>query len=72
MSGTAIAPVKVLSVPREKLSHNGRDTLLAALEEEMGVRIHKHPGVDGAFCIDDVSAKPLKEQGLVLIISKDG
>jgi hypothetical protein len=33
--------------------------------------VHKHPGVDGAFSLDDVLAEPLKEQGFVLVILED-
>jgi hypothetical protein len=61
-----------LSVPREKLSHDGGDTLPAALEEEMDVLAHKYRGVDGAFPCDEVLSKLLKEQGLVLLIFENG
>ena len=37
MASAAVAAVKVLSVPRKKLAHHGRDPLLTALEEEMNV-----------------------------------
>jgi hypothetical protein len=35
------------------------------------VIVHKHPGVDGTFPLDHVLAKPLNEQGLVLVIFED-
>jgi hypothetical protein len=72
MPSAAMPAVKILSVPRKKLSHDGGDPLLAALEEEMDVILHNYPGVDGAFPVDDVLAKPLKEQVLVLVIFEDG
>jgi hypothetical protein len=71
MPGAAMAAVKILSVPREKLSHDGGNPLLAAFEEEMNVIVHKHPGVDRAFSLDDVLAEPLKEQSFVLVILED-
>jgi hypothetical protein len=71
MPSAAMAAVKVLSVPGEKFSHDGGDTLLAALEEEMDVTVHKYPGVDGAFPVDHVLAEPLKEQGFILVIFED-
>lgn len=37
----------------------------------MGVVVHKYPGIDRAFPVDDVLAKPLKEQGLVLVVLED-
>ena len=61
MPGAAMAAVKILSVPREKFSHNGGDPLLAAFEEEMDVIVHKHPGIDGTFPLDDVLAEPFNE-----------
>jgi len=51
--------------------HDGGDTLLTAFEEDVDVTVHKYPGVDGAFPVDDVLAEPLKEQGLVLVILED-
>jgi hypothetical protein len=60
-----------LSVPRRKLSHDGGNPLLAAFEKEMNVIVHKHPGVDGAFSLDDVLAEPLQEQSFVLVILED-
>jgi hypothetical protein len=63
--------VKILSVPRKKLSHDGGDPLLAALEEEMDVTVHNYPGVDRTFALDDVLAEPFNEQGLVLVILED-
>jgi hypothetical protein len=66
-----MATVKILSVPRENLSHDGRDPPLAAFEEEMDVIVHKHPGVDRTFPLDHVLAEPLNEPGLVLVIFED-
>ena len=66
-----MAAVKILSIPSEKLPHNGGNPLLAAFEEEMNVIVHKHPGIDGAFSFDDVLAEPFKEQGFVLVIFED-
>jgi len=71
MPGAAMAAIEVLSVPGKKFSHDGGDTPLTALEEDVDVTVHKYPGVDGAFPVDDVLAEPLKEQGLVLVIFED-
>ena len=71
MPATPIAAVKILSVPREGLSHDSGNTLLTAFEEEMEMIVHEHPGVDGTSPLDDVLAEPLNEQGFVLVIFED-
>jgi hypothetical protein len=52
----AVSPVEVLSIPRQKPAHDGRDALLAALEKDMCVIYHQHPGEDGTFPFPDFTA----------------
>ena len=61
MPAPALAAVNILSVPREKLSHDSRNTVLSAAEEKMNVIVRQDPGVDGTFPLDDVFAQPLDE-----------
>jgi hypothetical protein len=71
MPATAMAPVKILSVPSEKLSHDGGDPPLAAFEKEMDVIVHNRPGVNSTFPLDHMLAKPFNEQGFILVILED-
>jgi hypothetical protein len=71
MPATAMAPVKILGVPSEKLSHDGGDPPLAAFEKEMDVIVHNRPGVNRTFPLDHMSAKPFKEQASILVILED-
>jgi len=56
-------PIKLLSIPGEKFSHDGGDTLLAAFKEEMDVTVHKYLGVDGIFPVDDVFSRAAQGTG---------
>jgi hypothetical protein len=71
MSGATVFAVKVLGVPGEELSHDGRDAVLSALEENMDMVIHKNPGVNSAFAFVDVLAKPIEEPGLIFVVPED-
>ena len=62
----------VLSVPGEELSHDGRDAVLAAPEEDMDVIVHEDPGKDGTAAFGDVLSEPFEESRLVLVVLEDG
>jgi hypothetical protein len=56
MPRPAVSPVKVLSIPRQKPSHDGRDAMLAAFEKDMNVGFHQHPGIDGTLPLRNLFA----------------
>ena len=72
MAGATVTAVVVLSVPGQKLPHDGGDALLAASKKEVDVVVHKDPGVDKAVAFADVLAEAIEETDLVLVIFEDG
>ena len=48
MPGSAVLSVEILSVPREKLAHYGRETQLAVFKEEMRTKLRE--SFPGAVC----------------------
>jgi len=71
MPGSTVLPIEILSVPREKLAHHGRDTPLAAFQEKMNVVGHEDPGIHGTLSLHDICAEPLEEFDPILVIFKD-
>jgi len=65
-----MAPVEILGIPGQHLAHDRGDALSAALEEDMNVIIHQHPGIDGAFALLDRLPQPLEKTSPVLLVSK--
>jgi hypothetical protein len=43
----------------------------AALEKNMGVIVHQHPGIDGTFSFRNLLAQMLQEIRLVFLVSED-
>ncbi len=63
-----MAAIVVLGIPREQLSHDGRDAMFAALEKQMNVVIHEDPGVNGTLSFGYVLSEPFEEARLVLSV----
>jgi hypothetical protein len=68
MSAALMAAVVVLSIPREELSHNSGDAVIAALEKNMNVVVHEDPGVHRTFTLDYILSESLQKARLVLIV----
>ena len=72
MAGATVTAVVVLSVPGQKLPHNGGYALLAASKKEVDMIVHEDPGVDKAVAFADVLAEAIEESDLVLVVFEDG
>ena len=72
MAGATMTAVIVLSIPGQKLPHDGGYALLAASKKEVNVVVHEDPCVDKAVTFADVLAESIEESTLVLVVFEDG
>ena len=72
MARATVTAVVVLSVPGQKLPHNGGYALFAASKKEVDVIVHEDPRVNKAAAFVDVLAESIKELELVLVVFEDG
>jgi len=72
MAGATVTAVVILSVPGQKLPHNGGYALLAASKKEVDTVVHEDPGVYKAVAFADVLAETIEESDLVLVVFEDG
>jgi hypothetical protein len=56
VTGALMAAIKILGVPGEEFSHDSRDAMLAAFEEQVDMIVHEDPSVDGAFTFGNIQA----------------
>lgn len=70
MAGATMSPIEVLRVPGKQLSHDRRNAVFAAFEEDVDVVVHKHPCEDRASSIFDVLAQALEKPALVFVVSE--
>jgi len=71
MAGATVAAIEIQGVPGEKFSHDGGDAGFAALEKDVDVIVHKDPGVDRAFPLQNGLAESFEEPGFVFVVSED-
>ena len=72
MARATVTAVVVLSVPGQKLPHNGGYALFAASKKEVDVVVHEDPCVNKAVTFVDVLAEAIEESDLVLAVFEDG
>ena len=68
---SAVPAVEILGIPGKKLSHDGRNAVFPASEQDVDMIVHEDPGVDSAFGVLNVLSEALKEPGFVLAIAED-
>ncbi len=59
------------TLPGEEFSHDGGDAGFAAPEQDVDVIVHKCPGVDCAFPLQNGLAESFEEPGFVFVVSED-
>ncbi len=60
--------IEILSIPGEELSHDGRNAVFPALEEEMYMVVHEHPGINRALPLFNVLTKAFEKARLVFVV----
>jgi hypothetical protein len=68
---SAVLTVEILGVPGKKLSHDRRNSVFSASEQDMDMIVHEDPGMNCAFCVLNVLTKTFKEPVFILTIAED-
>jgi hypothetical protein len=70
MAGTFMPSVVVLGVPGEKFAHYRGNSQFAALKQNVGMGVHKNPGIYGCARFCNVFTQALEKSGLVFVVRK--
>ncbi len=71
MSGPSVSFVEIDGIPREKLSHEGRDTLIPALQQKVHVVTHQCPRIEGTPGERNILAELIEESLPIRIVDKE-